>query len=206
MQFNAKAVTIGLVFCAALASGCTITPAKFSGKGQIASTSLLVGDKASFKLKADTCDMTKVKSKFEFSDTNAPAFPGGGVKLEAEILGDLDCNTLLVNGFSCQGTTPGSAALLTLMRYTSTNKHYPGTGFLAAVFTDKGGKTGVGLDEMAIVIGPVPSLTLPSGEVLLSGPYASYLNQGVLEKGNLKAGHCADPTLPEKEIYSTKDK
>jgi hypothetical protein len=210
MQFKNVGLSFVLVAAALVISGCT--PAKFSGKGQIASTSGVVGEKASFKLKADTCNTDKTKSKFEFVDKTAAEFPNGGVKLEGDMLGLVVCGPSTGTDCSCPGLdagVEGSTTYLTIIRYVSTNPVYPGNGYAAACFQDNGNKKKSAVaDQMAIAMFPSGEIQnlLPNGEIYQPGPYAYYVNFKTLEKGDIKAGHCKDPKEPETEIYATRDK
>jgi hypothetical protein len=204
-----KLVCFVLVAAALVITGCT--PAKFSGKGQLASTSGAAGEKAQFKFKADTCNPDKTKSKFEYSDKTAAEFPNGGVKLEGEMLGVAVCGPGTATDCSCPGldASPAGTTYLTIIRYVSTNPVYPGNGYAAACFQDNGKKkNGAVADQMAIAMFPKGEIqdSLPNGEIYQPGPYAYYVNMKPLEKGDIKAGHCKDPKEPEMEIYSTKDK
>ncbi|MEY4729468.1 MAG: hypothetical protein RL020_626 [Pseudomonadota bacterium] len=226
MQSKNMGLFLILALAAALSSGCTIAPAKFSGKGEIASTVANYGGgaKAHFKIKADSCDIKKPKSKFEYSDPTSPSFPNGGVQLDAEIVGEyIACGNgeLPTNSF-CAGTTQDSQGTVyfTLMRYTSTNAHYPGDGIILTAFQDNGnGKKAALPDQLAVFalsgLAEQPGFVyVPSigqvevgGAVSLdqAGPYLGYANGGPLVKGNIKSKHCKDVHAAEKTVYSSAD-
>ncbi len=202
-------LNLALVAASFVAAGCT-APAKFSGKGQLAPspvTTYSPSANAQFKLKANTCDQSNIKSTFEYSADTA-LFPLGGIKLEGEILPLADiCSTGdSVNSYQCSQftgfTVPGSTAMTAVIRYTSTNPNYPGTGHAFTLFVDGGKKKqGTNVDGMGIAVFPA-ALISASGEMLAPGPYANYANLAAIEKGNLKAKHCKDEKAPEVEIFS----
>ena len=164
-------------------SGCAV-PGKVTGGGWIPSTSGVPGDTANFGFNAAQCVLPgPITGHFNYHDEDAPGFAPGGVKMNGPIVDAHLCDPQATTGPACigacvdpSGIRGGRSFYEITVAYRSTNRNFPGVGVAGACFVDLGEGAGASPDLAEVIV--------------LSGPYAGYVNGPVPVQGNIQAHAC----------------
>ncbi|HET6469975.1 MAG TPA: hypothetical protein VFG43_16495 [Geminicoccaceae bacterium] len=157
----------------AMISGCAL-PAKVTGGGTLPGK---VAGKANLGFNGESCSGSVV-GQFTYADTKSGVKMNGDVVEAVECLDYEDQSTDVAPAFCAATCLPavGLPAYGFEVNYRSTNPKQPGSGQAIACVVDNGqGVKATSADEVVLVV--------------VTGPFAGYLNQGPI-KGNIKSHGC----------------